>query len=101
MANRSDHIYIGKVTAVPDRHEDNIELGLTSRGGGPVAVRPSENQGANEPVAQTYVIQVEIVDVDGAILPGTQARVKIHLRWRSASWWCAQKIASALDWGLW
>ncbi|MCE9533936.1 MAG: hypothetical protein K8T89_22850 [Planctomycetes bacterium] len=101
LSNRSDHLYSGKVTAVPDRHEDNLPIGLTSRGGGPVAVRPSQNPEANEPVAQTYLIQVEILDPDATILPGTQAKVKIHLRWRSAAWWVGQKIASALDWGLW
>ncbi len=101
LANRSDHIYQGRVTAVPDRHEDNIPVGLTSRGGGPVAVRPSENPSVNEPVAQTYLIQVELLDPDGSIIPGTQARVKIHLQWRTPAWWAGQKIASALDWGLW
>ena len=101
VSNRSDHIYKGRVTTVPERHEDNIPIGLTSRGGGSVAVRPSENQSVNEPVAQTYLIQVEILDPDGTITPGSQAKVKIHLRWRSAAWWVAQKVASALDWGLW
>ena len=72
-----------------------------SRGGGPVAVRPSQNPSVNEPVAQTYLIQVEILDPDGSILPNTQAKVKIHLQWRSGAWWVTQKIASALDWGLW
>jgi len=101
LSNRSDHIYAGKVTVVPDRHEENMPLGLTSRGGGPVAVRPSQNPEVNEPVAQTYLIQVEIHDPDETIIPGTQGKVKIHLRWRSAAWWAGQKVASALDWGLW
>ncbi len=101
FSNRSDHLYQGKVTAVPDRHEDNLPIGLTSRGGGPVAVKPAQDPNMNEPVAQTYLVQVEILDVDGTIIPGQQATVKIHLRWRSAAWWCGQKIASALDWGLW
>jgi putative peptide zinc metalloprotease protein len=101
IKDRSDHIYIGKVTTIPERHEDNIPIGLTSRGGGTVAVRPSENQNMNEPVAQTYLIHVEILDPDGTITPGSPAKVKIHLRWRSAAWWVAQKVASALNLGLW
>jgi putative peptide zinc metalloprotease protein len=101
LGNRSDHIYRGRVTTLPDTHESNIPVGLTSRAGGPVAIRPSQNSGVNEPVAQTYIVQVEILDPDASILPGTQAKVKIHLHWRSAAWWVGQKLASALDWGLW
>jgi len=105
VANRSDHIYTGRVTKVPDMNEANIPTGLTSRGGGPVAIRPAQDQNQNsnrnEPVAQTYLIQVEVLDPDGTILPGVQAKVKIHLGWRSGAWWVNQKLASALDWGLW
>jgi putative peptide zinc metalloprotease protein len=101
LPNRSDHIYEGRVTIVPDRHEENVPVALTSRGGGPIATRPSQNPEVNEPIAQTYLIQVEILDPDGTILPGSQAKVKIFLRWRSAAWWVGQKIASALEWGLW
>jgi putative peptide zinc metalloprotease protein len=101
VSNRSDHIYQGRVTAVPNMHETNMPVGLTSRGGGPVAVRPSERQNSNEPVTQTYLIQVELMDPDGTLVPGAQAKVKIHLKWRTAASWVAQKIASALDVGLW
>ena len=101
LSNRSDKIYRGKVTVIPDRHEDNIPIGLTSRGGGSVAVKPSQNPNTNEPVAQTYVIQVELLDPDSTIIPGTQAKVKVHLQWHSAAWWVKHQIASALEWGLW
>jgi putative peptide zinc metalloprotease protein len=101
LADRSDRLFQGRVTTLPDRHEDNIPIGLTSRGGGPVAVKPSDNPGVNEPVAQTYVVSVEIIDPDRTIIPGTQAKVKVYLRWRSAAWWVGQKVASALEWGLW
>jgi putative peptide zinc metalloprotease protein len=101
FGNRSDHTYRGRVTTLPDTHETNIPFGLTSHGNGPVAVRPSQDTRVNEPVAQTYLVTVELLDPDESILPGMHAKVKIHLRWRSAGWWVGQKIASALDWGLW
>ncbi len=101
LANRSDHIFRGKVTTLPETHESNLPVELTSRGGGPVAVRPSSNPNTNEPVAQTYLIQVEILNPDRSIVPGSHAKVKIHLRWRTAAWWVGHKIASALDWALW
>lgn len=102
LAKRSDHIYRGRVTAVPNTHEANIPIELSSRGGGPVAVRPpSGNSTVNEPLTQTYLIQVEILDPDRSIVSGNQAKVKIHLRWRTAAWWVGRKVASALDWALW
>jgi putative peptide zinc metalloprotease protein len=101
LPNRSDHLYSGKVISMPDRHEENVPVALTSRGGGPIATKPSQNPNASEPVAQTYLITVEINEPDGTMIPGVQAKVKIHLRWRSAAWWCGQKIASALEIGLW
>ena len=35
LSNRSDHIYRGRVTVLPDSHETNVPVGLTSKGGGP------------------------------------------------------------------
>jgi putative peptide zinc metalloprotease protein len=101
LSKRSDHIYQGRVTTVPQTHESNIPVELTSRGGGPVAVRPSANQSTNEPVAQTYLVQVEILDPDRSIVPGSHAKVKIYLRWKTGASWVGHKIASALDWALW
>jgi putative peptide zinc metalloprotease protein len=101
MSKRSDHVYQGRVTTVPQTHESNMPVELTSSGGGPIAVRPSHNPGVNEPVAQTYLIQVEILDPDRSIVPGSHAKVKIYLRWKTAASWVGQKIASALDWALW
>jgi putative peptide zinc metalloprotease protein len=101
LSNRSDHIFQGRVTTVPNTHESNVPVELTSKGGGPIAVRPGNNPHVNEPVAQTYLVQVEILDPDRSIVPGSQAKVKIHLRWKTAASWVGQKIASALDWPLW
>jgi putative peptide zinc metalloprotease protein len=101
LANRSDKIYRGRITFLPDSHDTNVPVGLTSKGGGPLATKGSANPNVYEPVAQTYLVQVEVLDPDGSITPGTLGTVKIHLRWRSAAWWCGQKIATALDWGIW
>ena len=101
LANRSDHIYKGRVTTLPDTNEKNVPVGLTSRGGGPLGVKPNQDPKVHEPIAQTYLITAELMDPDGTIVPETMAEAKIHLRWRSAAWWVGQKIASALDITLW
>ena len=80
LSNRSDHIYRGRVTVLPDSHETNVPVGLTSKGGGPLATKTSQNPNMHKPVAQTYLVQVEVMDPDSSITPGTLGTVKIHLR---------------------
>ena len=63
-------------------------------------MKPSEDPNQLIPLAQTYLIEVEITDPDGAIKPGLLAVVKIHTKWRSAAWWVGQTLANALDIGF-
>jgi putative peptide zinc metalloprotease protein len=100
VKGRSDREFHGKVSHLPGLNASNVPLQLTQRGGGPLAVKPSEDPNQLIPLAQTYLIEVEIVDPDAAIRPGQLAVVKIHAKWRSASWWVGQTLANALDIGL-
>ena len=52
------------------------------------------------PLAQTYLIEVELTDPDAAIKPGQLAVVKAHAKCRSAAWWVGQTLSNALDFGL-
>jgi len=100
LPGRFDRVYRGRVVSLPETDTRDVPIGLTSRGGGPLAVRPSQDPSRNEPLAQTYVVTVEILDPDTTILSGTQANVKIHNEWKSGWWWVRRSIASALDWGI-
>jgi len=100
IPGRMDHIYQGKVTILPETDANRVPIQLTHRGGGTLAVRPNGDPNVIQPLAQTYLISIDILDPDGTLTPGTLAEVKIHTKWRSAAWWAWRGIASALDLGL-
>ncbi len=97
---RSDRLFHGKVRRLPAQNAASVPLALTQRGGGPLAVRPSEDPNLLAPLAQVYLVEVEVTDPDSAIDPGQLAVVKIHARWRSGAWWVARALANAMDLGL-
>jgi putative peptide zinc metalloprotease protein len=101
VKGRTDHIFTGKVRRLPESDAKQIPIPLTQRGGGPVAVKQS-GEGGREvtPVAQVYLVEVELEDPDGTVRPGALVDVKVQGEWRSGAWWVKRKISQALDIGL-
>lgn len=97
---RSDRVFHGKVRRLPAQNAATVPLALTQRGGGPLAVKPSEDPNLLVPLAQVYLVEVEVTDPDLAVDPGQLAVVKIHAKWRSGAWWVARALANAMDLGL-
>ena len=52
------------------------------------------------PQAQLYLVSVNFIDPDVAILQGTMAQVKIHCRWHHGAWWVWRTLNNAFDLGL-
>ena len=77
---------------LPAQNAATVPVGLTQRGGGPLAVKPSEDPNVLVPLAQTYLVEVELTDPDAAIDPGQLAMVKIHAKWRSGAWWVGRAL---------
>ena len=100
VKGRTDREFHGRLKSLPGQNASNVPLQLTQRGGGPLAVKPSEDPNQLIPLAQTYLLEVEIDDPDAAIKPGQLAVVKVHAKWRSGAWWVGQTLANALDLGL-
>lgn len=100
VPGRSDRVWQGIVWRLPESDEKNIPFQLTDRGGGSLAVQPGNNPNVNVPLAQHYLVHVEILDSDETITPGILVDTQIHCRWRSAGWWCYRKIATALKLGI-
>jgi len=102
VTGRTDQIFTGKVRQLPESDAKQVAFPLTQRGGGPLAVKPSGEEGKQElsPVAQVYLVDVELTDPDATIKPGALVNVKIHAKWRSGGWWVKRKLAEALDIGL-
>jgi putative peptide zinc metalloprotease protein len=100
LPGRSDHIFLGRVTKLPETPATDVPIAMTHRGGGSLAVKPNSNPNVNEPLVQTYLVQIEIMDNDHTFHPGILASIQIHNEWKSMSWWIWQKLASALNWGV-
>lgn len=101
VTGRTDHIFKGTVKRLPDSDAKQVPIGLTQRGGGPLAVKQAGEKGEETvPVAQTYVVEVEVHEPNGAIQPGALVKAKVHCRWQTGWWWVKRSIATALDIGL-
>ena len=108
-AGRHDRVYTGRIRRLPPvtvqegqrNGGPQIPIQLTQRGGGPLAVtQGGENGQEVTPVAPTYLVEVEILDPDASIRPGTLVSVKVFCQWRSGAWWVLRKLAEATDVGL-
>jgi putative peptide zinc metalloprotease protein len=101
VSGRTDRLFHGVLTRLPESDAKNVPYALTQRGGGPLAVRQAGNKPDEVvPVAQTYIVEVELTDPDATVRPGALVQAKIHCDWRSAAWWLARKLSQAFDIGL-
>lgn len=100
VKGRTDREFRGKVRRLPAQNAATVPIQLTQRGGGPLAVKPGGDPNVLQPLAQVYLVDVELTDPDTAIDPGQFGVVKIHAKWRSGAWWVGRTLANALDVGL-
>jgi putative peptide zinc metalloprotease protein len=101
LKGRTDHVFKGVIRRLPESDAKQVPPGLTQRTGGPLAVRAAGEGGQETvPVAQTYVVEIEILDPDVTIQPGALVQTKVHCEWRTGAWWVARAISTALDIGL-
>lgn len=101
VKGRTDRDYHGVVRRLPDSDAKQVPIALTQRGGGPIAVKAAGDGGQETtPIAQTYIVEIELIDPDGSIRPGALVSTKIHCQWRSAAWWLKRFIVTAMDVGL-
>ncbi len=94
--------WTGRVTTtgLPQSEASEVPVALSSKGGGPLAVKPSDNPRKLIPQAQVYLVSINFDHPDAAIVPGTMAQVKIHCEYRSAAWWTWRTISATFDLGL-
>lgn len=91
----------GHVTHLPESEARHVPLGLTTRAGGTVPIKPGTATQGHAPQSQLYLVGIDFHDTARArIWPGSLAQVKIHCRWRPAAWWVWRKLSAAFDLGL-
>lgn len=98
VQGRDSKIWQGRINSnLPKTKAEEIPLPLSSKGGGPVAVRPSSDPSKLQPQDQVFLVAVDFEDPDEALITGTLAQVKIHNEYRSCAWWCWRAISEAVD----
>jgi putative peptide zinc metalloprotease protein len=99
IQGRGDRVWHGRLVELPQSEAKEIPLPLTNKAGGPVAIKPSSKPNSYTPQSEQYLIEIDILDPDDAICPGTMAQVKIHCRWRTCAWWAWRAFSKAFDLG--
>ena len=98
---RTDRVFKGVVRELPLSSAKQVPPSLTTRGGGTVSVQQAGEGGQETvPVAQVYLLEVELTDPDASIAPGALVEAKVHTKWRSFGWWLKTRISQSLDVGL-
>jgi putative peptide zinc metalloprotease protein len=90
----------GRLSQLPESEAKEVPAALSSRAGGPLAVKAGSAAGQLTPQNQVYLIGVDFLQADPAICPGQLARVKIHTSSHSLAWWTWRALSRTFDLGL-
>ena len=94
-------LWRGHVGHLPKLADKTVPIQLTSKGGGPLAMKPGSDPKNPEPQGQVYLVGIDLETPDRAIVPGSIGQVKIHCEYRSCAWWTWRTLSSTFDLGLW
>jgi putative peptide zinc metalloprotease protein len=103
VQGQAEKTWKGRVAHLADSEAKEVPPQLSTKFGGPLAVRPTSQPNTYVPQSQHYMVNVDFLEDDefkesrDSIHSGTLAKVKVHCRWRSAAWWAWRKIASTFD----
>jgi putative peptide zinc metalloprotease protein len=97
FVGRGMKTWTGKVTSLPPSEARTIQPAMSSKLGGPVAVKPSEDPNHLVPQSQVFLVDVDIDEPDDAIALNTLAQVHIHCRYRSIAWWVWRTVTRTFD----
>jgi hypothetical protein len=96
--------WTGRVTHLPKAADKTVPLQLTTKGGGPLALKPEPGMDPDNPEVQGQVYLVGIdfeTRPDRAVSPGTMGQVKIHCTYQSCAKWAWRTLAASFDFRLW
>jgi hypothetical protein len=100
VQGRAGNTWSGYVADMPKSEAREIPVGLSTKGGGPLATKPTSDPKQIVPQNQVYLVGINILNPDDAITPGSLAQVKIHCEYRSCAWWTWRALSQAFDLGL-
>jgi putative peptide zinc metalloprotease protein len=96
----ADRTWQGRIDLLQESEAKEVPPQLTTKFGGPLAVRPTQQGGGQVPQSQHFLVSINFLQPDVSIHPGTLARVKIHCQWRSCAWWLWRTVSSTFNLGL-
>jgi putative peptide zinc metalloprotease protein len=100
VQGRDSRTWVGKLTHLPQAEARDVPIALSNRAGGPLAVKQGMTPNQLAPQNQVYLIGIDFVEPDGAVLPGQLAQAKVHNEYRSLAWWTWRTLSRTFDLGL-
>jgi putative peptide zinc metalloprotease protein len=100
VQGHDSRLWAGKISQLPKSDSKDVPIWLTTKAGGPLAVKPTSAPGKIEPQGQVFLVGVDFIDPDETIAVHSHAQVKIHCEHRSCAWWIYRTVTSTFDIGL-
>jgi putative peptide zinc metalloprotease protein len=100
LQGRDSSTWKGKIRQLPESEAKTVPMALSNRAGGPVAVKAGAPGGALIPSTQHYLVYIDIIDPDEAMIPGTMAQVKIYCQPETCLHWLWRTLNNTFDLGL-
>lgn len=93
-------LWQGRIGVMPKSAAKTVPMQLSTKAGGPLAVKPGSTQNELEPQSQVFLVGIDFIDPDDTIAINSHAQVKIHCEYHSTAWWIYRTISSTFDLGL-
>jgi len=101
VQGRDSKVFKGRMLPLPETEKEKMPIALTNKAGGPIAVKSGSTADNLIPQIQHYLVYIEMLDADAAVLPGNMAVVKIYCKPMTCAGWVWRKINSLFDLSLW
>ena len=86
---------------MPESENQKIPLALTSRAGGPIAIKSGSTPENLVPQTQHYLVYIEMLDPDKAVVPGNLVVAKIYCKNMTCGRWVWRAVNSLFNLSLW
>ena len=76
-------LWHGRISNLPKSAAADIPIQLSTKAGGPIAVKPQSKENQLIPQNQVFLVGIDFIDADDSIAINSVAQVKIHNEHRS------------------
>lgn len=93
-------LWQGRVGVTPKSAAKTIPPQLSTKAGGPLAVKPGSQPNDLEPQSQVFLVPIDFIDPDDTIAINSHAQVKVHCEYHSCAWWIYRTVSTTFELGL-